>query len=279
MPGGSSAEIYLPGASSDAILALAGQLYTTHRLSRVDAHTLRCPAGGLTYLPLPPGHADSLTSLLTLDLPEGIRKGEQFRVVVRQLTSVRYGEVIEARDGESVVAGRMARAAADFTYRRTAGMFALDIPVGTKATLLAPEERYLSIMRWIGTSVAPDSRWYLVFQRYLEQLAGRVDAMGGDSGAVLPSPTGAWHHRHHHHHDGESLRHTRGKIAGIVHDHFGDFAGFLLETPEGETRHFDSREHRMSELVTGAWRDRLLVEGEAERHEPRAVIALIIRDR
>jgi len=276
VPAGSAAEIYLPGASADAILTLADQLYTTHRLSRVDPHTLRCPAAGLSYIPLPAGPADSLTALLTMDLPEGIRKGEKFRVVVRQLTSTSYGAVIEARGGGgSIVAARMARGG-DFVFRRTAGIFALDVPVGTKATLLAPEERYLSIMRWIGTSVAPDSRWYLVFQRYLDQLAGRVDAMGGNSGAVLPSPTGDWQHEHHERHDGERLVRTRGKIAGIVHDHFGDFAGFLVETPEGELRPFDSREHRMCQLVTGAWHERLVVVVEAERHAPRAVISLII---
>jgi hypothetical protein len=292
VPTGTAAEIYLPGAGADAIIALADQLYTTHRLSRVDAHTLRCPAAGLTYIPLPVGPADSLTALLTLDLPDGIRKGENFRVVVRQITSVSYGAEIEARNGvESIVAGRMARGQ-NFSFRRTAGIFALDIPVGTKATLLAPEERYLSIMRWIGTSVAQGSRWYLVFQRYLDQLASRVDAMGGDSGAVLPSPTGDWQHKHHEHHegeghegeghedhDGERLALTQGKIVGIVHDHFGDFTGFLLETLEGDVRQFDSREHPLSELITDAWHKRLLVAVEAERHAPRTVISLVIRDR
>ena len=99
--------------------------------------------------------------------------------------------------------------------------------------------------------------------------------------SVLPSPTGEWHHKRHGHgdHDGERLVRTPGKIAGIVHDHFGDFAGFLLETREGEVRHFDSREHRLCELVTGAWHERLLVVVEAERHAPRSVISLIIRDR
>jgi hypothetical protein len=279
-PTGSVAELYLPGASADAIIATADQLYTTHRLSRVDAHTLRLEGGGLTYIPLPQGPMDSLTGLLTVDLPEGIRKGENFQVVIRQLTSVTFGGEIEVQAaGESVVAGRMARSSG-FTWRRTTGTFALQIPVATKGALLAPEERFLSIMRWIGESVAPSSRWHLVFRRYLDQIAGRVDSMGGDSTAVLPSPAGEWHGDHAGHgghHDGERLVCTVGKVAGIVHDHFGDFAGFLMETEEGGLRRFDSRERRLLELISDAWRNRLLLAVDSERHAPRTPIWVVTR--
>jgi hypothetical protein len=109
---------------------------------------------------------------------------------------------------------------------------------------------------------------------------GRVDSMGGDSTAVLPSPAGEWHGDHAGHgghHDGERLVCTVGKVAGIVHDHFGDFAGFLMETEEGGLRRFDSRERRLLELISDAWRNRLLLAVDSERHAPRTPIWVVTR--
>ena len=52
-----------------------------------------------------------------------------------------------------------------------------------------PEERLFSVMRYIALGIAQHSRWYPVFQRYLQQIAGRVIGLGGDPGKMLPSPT------------------------------------------------------------------------------------------
>jgi len=58
--------------------------------------------------------------------------------------------------------------------------------------LLEPEERLLSVLRWISRSIPHDNRWHPVFHRYLEQIAGRVDALGGNSSQVSASSSGDW---------------------------------------------------------------------------------------
>jgi len=54
-------------------------------LETVDDHTLRCRTSGVTYVPIPPGGTADLAGLITLDLPAGIRAGEIYRIVVRQI--------------------------------------------------------------------------------------------------------------------------------------------------------------------------------------------------
>jgi hypothetical protein len=61
-----------------------------------------------------------------------------------------------------------------------------------KEVLLAPEQRLLSTLRWIERAIPSNDRWYTTFQRYVRQVAMRVDGLGGDSTAVTPSPSGDW---------------------------------------------------------------------------------------
>ena len=54
----------------------------------IDAHTIRFETGGITYLPIP--FADgSFPGLLTIDLPEGVKQSEAYKVVVRQVSGIR----------------------------------------------------------------------------------------------------------------------------------------------------------------------------------------------
>ena len=261
-PGGADAEIYLPAASADDILAVADELYYTHRLAKVDAHTLRCPVGGVTYVPVPEGTDPSLPGLLTVGLPDGIRKGEHFDVVVRQMTAIVGRE--PGRNNEEPVH--------PFLWRRTTGVFRLAIPVGTKESLIGDEVRLLGILRWIGNSIHPTSRWRKVFDRYLDQVADRVKFMGGDPDSVKPSPDGEgkgqrpW---------GEHAAVT-GKIRGITFDHFGDFSGFTLDTEDEVQHRFSSHEQPVREVVERAWRDRQLVTVVYDRDEPHLFDEIIV---
>src|SRR2546423_15576106 len=88
-PAGSMARIYLPAVSADEIIEMARKSYISPKLARVDDHTLECPVGGVTYIPIPPGSAVSYPGLLTVDLPAGGRKGQVFRLVVRPFTPAR----------------------------------------------------------------------------------------------------------------------------------------------------------------------------------------------
>ncbi len=189
LPAGSRAQIYLPTVSADTVLALAESRYSTVRLGRADDHTLVCPAETVTYLPLPPGDRDDHAGLITVELPLGVRRGQLFGVRVRQITPMQFrgGRGLESDPATRVGGSRSLR------WQRVVGAFQLNIPVETKEVLLAREQRLLSLLRWIGAAIPPKSRWYPVFERYLDQIADRVDDLGGDAAVIEPTPTGAGH--------------------------------------------------------------------------------------
>lgn len=288
-PAGSSASIYLPGVTAAEILALADRLYSYHTLTIQDQNTITTPTGPVTFVPIPL-NTGFLAGLLTVDLPPGIRDGDLYTIVVRQLTDatqvVGRGQPNEA--GLNVpVAGPPSRKERSrlkiLTWRRVLGAFQINLRIHTKQELLAPEEHRLALFRWIAQNVLPQNRWYPVMQRYIEQLAIRVLHYGGNPVDILPSPTGAItapaevclvdKHRHEHH---EHEHHeVTGKVNGLVFDHFGDFEGFILETRLGELERFHSREKRVLEIAGNALEERswVTVVREPKRHgEVRTII-------
>jgi hypothetical protein len=288
-PAGSTAAIYLPDSSADDILKQAAALYTTHRLTRQDAHTLECPANGVTYLPIPTQITPAnFAGLLSVSLPDTVKKGQAYTVVVRQFTNA-FGKSapppppqpkINAVSDESTTGNDQ-----EVAWRRMMGAFQMVIPVKTKAVMLGPEERLLSGLRWIEKSIPHANRWYPVFQRYVRQIADRVKGLGGDPGLVLPSPTGEWnpphlhhppepHHGHDHDHDW-SIRFT-GKVSGIIYDRFGDFEGFSLETESGECRIFASREIRILEIAERAWIERILTTVAVHKDAPKIPVSITL---
>jgi hypothetical protein len=164
---------------------MASGMYTTHRLERVDSHTLRCKTGGLTYIPIPAGSDVNYAGLLSVDLPIGINRGQVFRVVVRQVTNASGSKppiILFAPDPGAEPP--------KLEWRRVLGAFQLTIPVQTKGLLLEREERLLSVLQWIAEAIPPENRWYSIFTRYLDQVGGRVDGFGGDKDQITPSPDG-----------------------------------------------------------------------------------------
>jgi murein tripeptide amidase MpaA len=285
-PDDGCAEVYLPALEVDEVLALADGMYATHDLSRVDAHTVRCTTRGITYIPIPPGGSVDHTGLLSVDLPDPLRRGERFDVIVRQVTNASGkrrqpppppppGPGIDAA-GVAVALGTSAIASrAEIHWRRVLGAFQLSIPVKDKAILLEPEERLLSVMRWIGQAIPAQSRWYLVFRRYLERLGGRVSSFGGDPAQIEPSPTGQAKPRPHKPPSHPTYELT-GKIAGLNYDHFGDFEGFILETDHQQHHHFHSREPEIAELAQRAWRERLRLTVYTDPHHPNHPVTITI---
>ena len=252
-PRGSRAQIFMPAIASQTILTLAAELYSTNELERIDDHTLSVRVAGATYIPLPAGVGASAAGLLTLDLPPAVRKGQVFTVVARQLTG---GGQPRSKIGN----------------RHVLGAFQLSIPVSTKQELLLPETRNLSVLRWIGERIRPGDRWSRVFERYLEQVADRVRALGGDPAHVASSPTGNGQTQHGH---GARVELT-GKISGLLYDQFGDFDGFLLETHIGEQR-FYSREHAVAELARHAFAEHVRLSVIVARHEPHRPLSIVLR--
>jgi hypothetical protein len=183
-PNSSRAEVYLPAVSAAEIIQIADSLYSTHQLSLKDPNTIQCPVGGATFIPIPVGTARN-AGLLTIDLPAGIQKGQQFNIMVRQLTEGRFTPPPIIGRGEP-----SAREGDSFSWRTVAGAFQFAIVIKTKQQLLVKEERLLAWLRWIFQSLALSNRWYPVWQRYIDQIGGRVSGFGGDPNKISPSPTG-----------------------------------------------------------------------------------------
>ncbi len=181
VPEGSYATIHIPGLSTNEILQIAAKTYRSHGFACIDEHTLKCDAGGITYLPIP--FVDgNLPGMITLNLPEGIKNGQVFSIVVRQVS------------GEQFMMTKSVERGADLrsTMRHIVGSFQVTIPVREKAEMLASEQRLLSNLRWIEGAIPANDRWYSVFAKYVKEIAGRVDGFGGNSRKVGASPTGDW---------------------------------------------------------------------------------------
>jgi hypothetical protein len=180
VPVGSIASVYLPGFDTNDILLLAAKKYRSHRLVRIDEHTLKFDTGGITYLPIPFTDGN-FPGMLTVDLPEGIEKGQVFKIVVRQVTG-EHQPIVMTHRVEAPQPG----------WRHIVGAFQLTIPVRDKAEILPRQQRLLSNLRWIERAIPANDRWLPVFSKYVTQIADRVDALGGDSSKVAPSGTGQW---------------------------------------------------------------------------------------
>jgi hypothetical protein len=190
-PPGSNGYFYLPALNASDILSLADLLYNSHRLTGDDPHTIKCPAEGITFIPLPVGTART-AGLMTVDLAPRIHRGERFDITVRQLTEA-SSEIKPSPPPPptGVVAAAAAVATSKaFRWRTQRGAFQLALNISTKEQMLLPEQRLLAWLRWIQQAVPPQNRWYPVMQRYIEQVAGRVRGLGGDPDTIGPSPEG-----------------------------------------------------------------------------------------
>jgi hypothetical protein len=185
------------------------------------------------------------------------------------------------------------------SWRQTVGAFQLGVPVSTKAEMLPYQLRLLSLFQWRAATLRPAHRWFKTLNHYVDLLADKVRALGGDPHAVAPSPDGTvdlpptkddgtgptgdpgadggvegqgddpffepgaedWLS------DTNGLappatakpRLYSGKISGLLFDHFGDFEGFTLEASDGEHSRFFSRERAIEALARTAWAERQVV--------------------
>jgi hypothetical protein len=178
LPLGATATIFLPGVKARTVVEMADRFYWHHELTKLDDHTLSCRAAGISYVPIPPGVGSNHAGLMTIEVPATVRKGQEFKVIAQQITRA-----------IGLAPGRVRHVVA---WRRIRGSFQVSIPVMTKAALLEPERRLLSVLRFIATSIPPTDRWHPVFHRYLAVVAGRVNALGGNADRVGASTKGDW---------------------------------------------------------------------------------------
>jgi hypothetical protein len=282
-PVGSTASIYWPAVSSADVLALAGELYSTHQLSAADAHTIQCVVpDGVTNIPIPSGPGANYAGLFTVDLPPGVTAGQTYTITIQRISTHPPAAAPPPPPPppqiEAVPAGGAAAAAAREimrAWRYVVGTFAVRIPVTTPDVMLPAEENTLAIMKWRRTQLPPANRWIPVLDRFIGLIEGRVGGLGGDPGAIEPSPWGSYgpppeDHGHRRYHE------ATGKISGVVYDRFGDFEGFCLRTEEGHERAYRCREEEMEILVRYAWAERVVVTVTAEDEEP---IRIMLRRR
>lgn len=199
-------------------------------------------------------------------------------------------------------------------WRETIGAFQLGVPVSTKDDMLLHHLRLLSVTTLRVSHLSRTSRWYATLSKYLELLADKVRALGGDPYSVPPTPDGMipqlpkgeggqtgqgptsesphaptsdgafepkdeswlWESTGL---DSDSSKQTlwSGKVSGILYDHFGDFEGFTLERYTGSHVRYFSRETAIHELAKAAWRERCVVTVVTSDATSRHVRRLLLR--
>jgi hypothetical protein len=222
--------------------------------------------------------------LLAVELPPGIRRGDRFDIVVRQITRATAVPFIPPK---IAIARRTAAAAAapapgPFSWRKISGTFQATITISTKEELLYPEERLLAWLKWKVEVVPKTLRFYPVLKRYLELVVGRVGGFGGKPGQIPPSPSGHvpghFPPPHRPPHPGlEPIIEFTGKVVSLIYDRFGDFEGFKLLTEHGHEHHFHGRESAVEALVKSAWIERSVISVHVHEHRRDWPTSIVLR--
>jgi hypothetical protein len=284
VPKGSTASIYWPAVAAKDVIALAGTWGGAAGLSSSDAHTLTLKVeGGVSYVPIPTGAGQNFAGLITVELPPGIRSGQEFEVVVRRVAT-RFGKpappppppppVLQSAPSRKIKkAGEpVAHAAAVaevviqhlILWRYVVGTFVVRIPVSTGEKMRIPEAMTLAIMKWRLAHLSPGNRWAPVLERYIKYSSARLDGVGGDSSQVPPSLTwtppltgdgGKGRRPHGREPHGELC----GKVIEVLFDCHGELEGFELDECCGQRLLVESRDRGVADLVLRACRENLTV--------------------
>ena len=157
-------------------------------------------------------------------------------------------------------------------WRYVVGTFQVKIPVSTAEVMLRPDENTLAIIRWRLTQMATSNRWHPVLSRYAQYLAARIDALGGDSTSIQPSPDGVPLPTGTRGHD---RTHT-GRVRDIAFDCNGEFEGFTLEACCGEHHSFEAREPGVRDLVLRSCRERLTLVVVTEGNKRERICRILV---
>lgn len=301
VPPGSTARIYWPAVSSSEVIQLASWMYGVHPLTAADAHTIEVKTiNGVTFVPIPQGTGEWYAGLFTVDLPQTVTTGQEFNIVVRRIgkRQVRVSQpppppppplqiASQRRSGgnirsplhiDSAAPAQTAPAQAAAVDDRPAyeryivGSFQVKIPVSTQAAMLPAEETTLAILKARLEALPTTDRWYPVLLRYIDQIAGRVNGLGGDANAVPPSLLGYLPPSRPCE---ENLAEFTGKVCDVVFNCFGDFTGFILDDC-CERRAFANCERGIGDLVLRALKERLTVMIVTAGKE-RRIIRLVVK--
>lgn len=228
LPSGASVDLYIPSVDVDEMLRVAGYRASANPLEKVDAHTIRSTRRSVTYIPLPGGLTKLIPCLLSVQLPEGVTAGQEFRAVVQQYSGA---------------------------TRKVIGAIELRIPVRHEEAILPGELKKLAVLKYIQTKIPQNDRWFPVFDRYVGYMGERVRGLGGDPEAVEPTNHVTTRPRPHRPETGGEGQTVEGKVASLLYDCSGNFEGFILDTC-GERTFIKTCEHAVEEVVRRACRER-----------------------
>lgn len=162
LPSEAEVEIYLPRINSEQVVNLRNLRHAPGDVRLLDEHTLRLQPGGVTFLPLPPVRGGRIAGVITVALPEGIRKGQAWQV-----------DVLQLRGGE----------------QRVTGGFQLDIQVSSAAEIADAERRLLAAMFERLALTPHHHRWHPVLARRVETIRARAQALAEAAGIAWEDPT------------------------------------------------------------------------------------------
>jgi hypothetical protein len=258
VPEGATASVFLPAADAASIKNQAAGLYGGQSLKLADAHTLVCEASGITFIPIPAGASQNYAGLLTVNVPRGFARA--CNVIARQITN------LVSADERPLP-----------TRRKVLGAFEFNLSPGPARALREPEERLLAYFRWIMLGLADNDRWRPVIERYVAEIADRVRVFGGEPGSIEPSQVGALGKDEYvTPAPGTTPLERTGKIEGLVHDRFGDFEAFILQTESGQKVTFQTRERHFVELVIWSWRTQNRITVFSTANEPQVPDRIVL---
>ncbi len=162
LPREAQVEVYLPGINCGDVINLRNLRHAAGEVRIVDAHTLQLTPGEATYLPLPPGPGGRVAGVVTIALPEGIRKGQSWDV-----------DVVQLRGGE----------------RRTTGGFQIHIQVSEARLIAGAERRLLETMFERLSLTDPRDPWHPILRRRVETIRARAEALADSAGIPWLDPT------------------------------------------------------------------------------------------
>jgi hypothetical protein len=164
LPDDTDVTLHFSDIDTDEVARLAALRLSPPAFTVVDKHTVTFRVGDSATMPLPGGRTLNIPALVRVQMPDTVRYGETYRISVHQ---------IDGRSGQTI------------------GSFEITIPVSDGPLMLENEQRDLSVLKHIATTIPPGNRWHPIFQRYIHGLGGKVDALGGDSASVQPNPDGS----------------------------------------------------------------------------------------
>jgi hypothetical protein len=271
-PMGTVANIYWPAVSASSVLELAAQLYSGHMLAAVDAHTIQCKVvSPVTYVPIPTGTGGSFAGLMTVELPVGIRVGNEFQIVVRRITTRQILAPAPPPPPPPVKRGKTKAAALPavainqpVVWRYVTGSFLMTIQVQKESRILPVDENLLAVLKWRLGLIGTGNRWYPVLLRWIGVLSSRITAGGRNPKKIPPSPNGyqppsAGKGQHQGEPGAADERCFTGKVAELFYDCFGEFEGFDLKCCGCERHSFRSCEPDIAELIYRAWKERFVI--------------------